>query len=127
MPWDQSSTVSASGQRVRRSLSRRSSRSASGMAMGASSMTRMSRGYWPNVLPALGARRQAARAPARRWLAAQADRPGPALAARLSRSISCHLVEVGVLLAGVGPVLELDDAELLEPPAQPPTRGVEQA
>jgi hypothetical protein len=37
-----------------------------------------------------------------------------------------HLVELGVLLAGVGPVLELDHAQLLEPAAEPATGRVEQ-
>src|SRR5215217_7699500 len=41
-------------------------------------------------------------------------------------AILCHFVEEGVLLAGVGPVLELDDAELGEAGAQPRVARVEQ-
>src|ERR687898_2724597 len=52
--------------------------------------------------------------------------PAPFGSAR-GGAILGDLVEVGVLLTSVGPVLELDDPELLEPAAQPASRGVEQA
>ena len=54
-------------------------------------------------------------------------RSTPRAASGRRGSVLRHLVEGGVLLAGVDPVLELDDAELGEALAQPAVAGVEQA